>query len=176
MLILNLGGKEIYNSGTRMFTVEDDDYHTFNHSLYTIALWESKWRKPFLIDEEKTAEEMAEYIQIMCQDGPIDISRLTEDHIKQIGDFINEDQSATLVKSNDSSTSSSYVTSEVIYAQMCAAEIDWQAQHWHFSRLNKLIQVIADMRKDKKPMSRREILKQNADLNKRRREEAKTKG
>ena len=69
-----------------------------------------------------------------------------------------------------------YITNEVIYAQMCAAEIDWQAQHWHFSRLNKLLQVIAEMRKDKKPMSRTEILKQNAELNKRRREEAKTKG
>lgn len=176
MLRLNVGGKDEYDSTENLFYRTEDDIYVLNHCLYAIAQWESKWKKPFFTNDKLEYDEMADYIQCMCFDRTIDLSKIGSIELKQINEYINDSRTATTVKDSGGSGRGSFMSSEVLYAQMCIAEVDWEAQYWHISRLNKLLQVIADMKSEKKPMDRRAILKQNAALNEQRKRELKSKG
>ena len=176
MLTLNLGNVERWDPEKNLFSKTEDRFVTLEHSLYSISQWESKWRKPFLVKAEKTKEEIASYILCMVVSGEMDLNLLTESHLETIAEYMNTDQSATTINSRNSGGSGMVVTSEVIYAQMCNGQINWEAQHWHFSRLQKLLGVLSEMNSDKKKMDTRDVLKQNHELNEQRKREMKSKG
>ena len=70
-------------------------YHTLTkpqvlhleHSLIALSKWESKWCRSFLSKEEKTKEEIVDYIRFMTLDKSIESSvydRLSEGNLKDV--------------------------------------------------------------------------------------------
>ncbi len=148
----------------------------FEHSLYTISKWESKWKKPFL-NSDKTYDEVKDYIRCMCQEE-IDlnvINNLGTNEVQKINDYIQDPMSATQINSNDRKKSNRVVTSELIYYWMTALNIPWECQHWHLNRLLKLIEV-CNIENNPKKMDKKAVLKQNRELNAARRKALGSKG
>lgn len=177
MLKLNLGNKECWDSNKELFYRSPDDIYDLEFSLKAIAEWESKWHKPFLDQKEKTAEEMFDLIRFMCVGRELDPNRLSTKDLKEIQEYMVSPQTATTFSSNGTSGSQgSYMSSEVFYAEMSIAGIDWQAQYWHINRLQTVLRVIADMKSEKKPMAKAEVMQQNKALNAQRKAALKSKG
>lgn len=151
-------------------------YH-FEHSLYAIALWESKYKKPFFTNKEKTAEEMIDYVSFMNLDDDFDVNTLTQEDILEIFEYMQDEPTATTISSDDNDNNSRIImTSEVIYAYMANARIPFECDKWNIHRLMKLVAVIGEFNKPKKKMTEREILAQQHALNEKRLAELGTNG
>ena len=128
-------------------------YHTLikpkvlhlEHSLIALSKWESKWCRSFLSKEEKTKEEIVDYIRFMTLDKSIESSvydRLSEGNLKDVMNYIEAPMTATTFpKSNDRSGRKRRITSELIYYWMIACGIPFECERWHLNRLLTLIRV-----------------------------------
>ena len=70
------------------------------HSLISISKWESKWHKAFLSKNDKTEEEVFDYVKCMTLTQNVDPSvydHLTADNVNQIKAYIDDPMSATIV-------------------------------------------------------------------------------
>ena len=62
------------------------------HSLASLAKWESKWCKSFIESKDKTEEEVLDYIKLMTLTPNVDpdiFNMLTKENVEQINDYIN---------------------------------------------------------------------------------------
>ena len=65
MLTIRIPDKELFNDTIQEFVkVKGRELH-LEHSLVSLAKWESKFHKPFLVKENKTRAETIEYIKCM---------------------------------------------------------------------------------------------------------------
>lgn len=178
MLLVEAGKKEGWDPVKEEF-VKTPGYKTYSleHSLWSVAQWETIYRKPFLTSRTFEVEEFQAYLNLMSKDGPINLFDLDEGTIKEINEYINDTPTATTIRDlNPGSGSSTFTTSETLYATMTIARIPWEAQYWHLNRLVTLIRVINEFSGEKKKMSQKDVLAQNRELNRQRRAELKTKG
>ena len=174
MLKLEIEPQEYYDEEKNLFkTTKGGTYH-FEHSLKSIARWESKWKKPFLQSDEKTTDEWVSYFKCMCFEEISD-DLLTQDVLTKLAKYMGESQTATHVK-KDGNHNGAVVTSEVLYMELAELGIPFEVDRWNLSRLVAIISVGAARRQPKKKMSRREIARQNHDLNEQRLKKLKSKG
>lgn len=124
------------------------------HSLYTLSLWESKWKKPFINSDGLIEEYFKSYVKhCMCQTKDVPDSAwncLTKEHIRQIKEYIEDPACATTINSAPDGKGSGgwrkeVMTSEVIYFYMIQFGITpaSEYEHWHLNRLMTLIDVCA---------------------------------
>lgn len=150
------------------------------HSLISLSKWESKWCKAFLTKEDKTSEEILDYIKCMTVTenvNPEIYDRLTESDLRKIYDYINASMTATILPPDRSGKRNrEVVTSELIYYWMVALQIPFECQYWHLSRLLTLVQVCNVKNTPPKKMSKREIMSRNAALNEARKKKWNTTG
>ena len=149
------------------------------HSLVSVSKWEAKHHKPFLIREEKTSEEMLDYIKCMTVTQNVDdrvYSFLSSDNIKKIGDYIENPMTATKVPNIGGRPNRETVTSELIYYWMTVYNIPSEYQKWHLNRLMALIEICAFKNAPQKKMSKSQIYSRNRSLNAARRAKYNTKG
>lgn len=150
------------------------------HSLVSISKWESKWHKAFLGKTDKTDEETMDYVKCMTinRNVPDNVyNRLTKDNVDMIKSYIDDSMTATWFPEDTSpSKSSETITSELIYYWMVAMQIPFECQKWHLNRLLTLIQVCDRKNRPPKKLSRNEILRRNAEINRKRREATNSKG
>lgn len=150
------------------------------HSLVSLSKWESKWCKPFFSTDDKTYEEVLDYIKCMTLTQnvkPEVYNYLTEKNITEITDYINAPMTATTF--NETSTKGrgrDIITSELIYYWMIAFNIPVEFQKWHINRLLTLIRVCEIKNSPGKKMSSKEITSQYAALNAARKKKLNTKG
>jgi len=156
---------------------------TLEHSLVSVSKWESKYHKPFLNEESKTAEEMLDYIKFMTiphLSSKFDDSvflHLTQDNIKQIEDYIGDPMTATTFSNNQMRPGKKEViTSEVIYYWMVSYGIPFECQRWHLNRLITLVRVLGIKNAPPKKMGKRDIMAQNKSLNAARRAKYHSRG
>ena len=76
MLELDIPSGELYNSETNRFIPYDGAHLSLEHSLVSVAKWESIHKVPFLDDKPKSEEDMLDYIR--CMDA--DVLRQHQDH------------------------------------------------------------------------------------------------
>lgn len=152
------------------------------HSLDSLATWESKWNKAFLGKQEKTAEESLDYIRCMTLTPNVDpdvYNHLTEENIKQIQDYIQAPMSATFFGDNqkENRPSREIVTAEVIEYWMVVLNIPSDKRYCHLNRLIALVRV-CDLKNspNKKRMSPQEIMRRNSELNEQRLKRLNTTG
>lgn len=150
------------------------------HSLVSLSKWEMKWKRPFFSDEDKSYEEIIDYIKCMTLSKNVDQSvydHLTTENVEEIKGYINDPMTATtFTERGPKKASREIITSEIIYYWMVSFNIPFECQKWHLNRLMTLIRVCSIKNSPPKKMSKSEILRQNAALNAARRKQHNTRG
>ena len=181
MLEIRIDGKEFWNQEKEEFVNTKGITLRLEHSLISISKWEAKYKRPFLSDGPKTLQETYDYIAFMSLDRNVSMTELegiTEEDYKKILDYIHDPMTATKISKNAKNKQSSnhVLTSEEIYYDMTALNIPFECEKWHLNRLLTLIKIASIKNEPPKKMSKGEICRQNAELNKARRAKYHSKG
>lgn len=172
---------DVWDESKQEFISTKEQTLQLEHSLVSLSKWESKWCKPFFSKEEKTFEEVIDYIKCMTitqNVKPETYECLTEDNISQINSYIEAPMTATTFHNQPKSKTinGEQVTAELIYYWMVALNIPFDCEKWHINKLLTLIQVCNIKNQPPKKMSKNEIRSRNAALNAARRKQLNTKG
>lgn len=179
MLEIIIPGLEYFNEELNEFMYFDDVSIQLEHSLVSISKWESKWCKPFLDGKDKSMDEIIDYIKCMTITENVDTdvySRLTEDNLVSINEYIGHPMTATTFRAEKKTGGREIITSEIIYYWMVSYNIPFECQYWHLNRLLTLVKVCNVKNNPPKKMSQREILAQNRAINEARKKEYGTRG
>jgi len=179
MLTITIPGREMFNEKTGEFFNTKEQTLQLEHSLVSLSKWESKWNKAFLSKEQKTTEQILDYIRCMTitqNVNPDVYNALTNENIETINNYINSPMTATVFYDKNSKKSNETVTSELIYYWMIALNVPMECQRWHLNRLLTLIRVCNIKNTPPKKMNKRELMSRNAALNAARRSKLNTRG
>jgi hypothetical protein len=179
MLKIVIPGIELYDEEKEEFITTKSQTLHLEHSLVSLAKWESKWNKPFLTKDNKTYEEIIDYIRCMTitQNVSEDTYRLlTSENIQQVIEYIELPMTATTFSNQKKTPSRDVVTAEIIYYWMISLNIPFECQKWHLNRLLTLINVCNIKNQPQKKISRKEIMSRNTALNAARRKQLNTRG
>lgn len=188
MLKITIPKGEQFNNQTQEFVYNNcDTTICLEHSLVSISKWESKWHKPFLVDDQKrTQEEMIDYIRCMTITQNVNDELfyfVSNDNIKQVNEYINNAMTATTFSSiqkqdgaQGSSRKKEIITSEIIYYWMITYQIPMECQKWHLNRLLTLIKVCNIKNNQNNKMSKKDTMANNRALNEARRMQHNTRG
>ena len=180
MLTITIPATEMWDEKNEKFIDIKGCRLQLEHSLVSLSKWESKWCKPFLFTNDKTTEEIMDYVRCMTLTtnvSPEVYYGLTSENIKAINAYIEAPMTATHFGSErNGSGKREVVTSELIYYWMIALNIPFECQKWHLNRLLTLIRICNIKNQPAKKMSRREIMSHNAALNAARKKQLGTKG
>jgi hypothetical protein len=180
MLQITVPSIELWDERREEFVYREEKTLQLEHSLVSISKWESKWHKPFLLKEDKTNEEILDYIQCMTitqNVKPEVYTRLSADNVNEIKRYIEDPMTATTFSKDESNRGSrEIVTSELIYYWMTVLGIPSEYQKWHLNRLLTLIRVCNIKNAPPKKRSKKEIMSRNAALNAARRKQYNTRG
>lgn len=171
---------EVFDEKSQEFIETNVKFVEFEHSLFSLSKWESKYEKPFLSKDSKTDEEFLDYVRFMCLTEDIDqtfLDSVINSHYQLISDYVSAKQSATWFNDREKAKpSSEQITSELIYYWMVALQIPFECQYWHLNRLMNLIKIANIKNAPPKKMSRAEAMAQQRKLNAERRAKYNTKG
>lgn len=186
MLELKIGAKQAYSNSREQFIDIKETTIRLEHSLVSISKWESKYQRPFISDNNKTKEEIIDYIKFMTITQNVDpdvFETLSQEELKTINDYISSPMTATKFYENKAEGNlplrkKEIITSELIYYWMISFGIPIEKEKIHLNRLLTLIRICSVKEKEAhgKKMSRREVLSQNKALNAARRKKYNTRG
>lgn len=180
MYTLEVPNKTLWNDRTQEFVDVVGKTIKLEHSLVSLARWESKWHTYYLNNEKLTAEQKLDYIRCMTITQDVDPNlyyAITPEQQKDIHDYINDPMTGTVFSNKStSSVNSRFITNEVIYSWMFANNIPIECQKWHLNRLLTLIRVCNEEKQPPKKKTQREIMEEQRARNKARRAALGTKG
>lgn len=127
-------------------TISEEQTLNLEHSLVSLATWESKWHKPFLSKKEKTDEELLDYIKCMTLTknvNPDVYLRLTKANYDEIEKYIANPMTATTFSDEQNRKHKrEIITAEIMYHWLVALGIPFEpCQRWHLNRLVTLVRV-----------------------------------
>lgn len=178
MLELRTQDQEFYDDEHGFIEIPGGSY-VLEHSLISVSKWESKWHIPFLSTEEKTDEQVRDYIRCMFVKPPKHKDAylyFSLETIREIAEYINEPMTATTFSELSKRGGFQIITNEVIYYWMVACNIPFECDKWHLNRLLTLIKVVSLEMNPKKQMDTRDILEQNRRINEMRKKKYNTNG
>lgn len=180
MLQITVPATELWDGVKEEFVELKEQTLQLEHSLVSLKKWEAKWHKPFLSKEDKTDEEILDYVKCMTITQNVDpriYNYLTPKNVEDINDYINNPMTATVISEEKSRKfNREIVTAEVIYYWMVALQIPPEYQKWHLNQLLTLIKVCNVKNAPPKKSSKRDIMSRNAALNAARRKQLNSKG
>lgn len=178
-LTIRVPEKEFFDPAKNEFVEVRETTLILEHSLISVTKWESKWHKPYLSREEKTKEEVLDYIRCMTLNSvdPNVYYALSDSNISEIVEYIKNPMTATTFKKENKRLSREIITNELIYYWMTALNIPFDpCQKWHLSRLLTLIEVCSIKNQPPKNMSKSDVMRQYKSLNAQRRARLHSKG
>ena len=180
MLQITIPAIELYDEINDVFISTKEQTLELEHSLFSLATWESKWCKPFLSKQPKTREETIDYIRCMTLTPNVDpdvYKYLTGNNIDQVEKYLEAPMTATTVTEKDKGKPNrEIITAEIMYNWLIDLQIPFECQYWHLNRLIMLIKVRSIKNGPRKKMRPADILRENAALNAARRQQHNTKG
>lgn len=181
MLQITIPETELFDEARQEFIyVNKPVTLTLEHSLVSISKWEAKWKKPYISDEEKSVEETIDYIRCMTITQNVDPDiyyALTPDNYREIEAYIQDPHTATTITDRTPHRKNGEgITSELVYFWMCAYQIPFEAQKWHFNRLMTLIRIASIKNNGENKMSKDAAYKQQRELNAMRRAKRRSRG
>lgn len=181
MISIHINGGELYNEKTEEFITIKEQTIQLEHSLVSVAKWESKWQKPFLAQNQKTKDEILDYIRCMTitqNVDPIIYNFIPNDEIEKITNYIESPMTATWFneRPGQKGNNNEVVTAEIIYYWMISFNIPVEFQKWHLNRLLTLIKVCSIKNAPKDKMKKSDILNRNRAINNARKKALHTKG
>lgn len=182
MLIIAVQKPEHYDNEKEEFVYFPSTMLALEHSLVSLSKWESKYKKPFLSDGEKSDEETIDYIRMMCLSpdvSPEVYGDLSQENHDAIAEYIQDKMTATWFgESKTNPFRKEIITAEVIYYWMVAHTIPFECQHWHLNRLLTLIRVCNEKNKqaDPKKTNPQDLAASRRKLNEERRAKLGTTG
>lgn len=180
MLRLKIAPTEMWDERKQEFVQTGERELMLEHSLVSLAKWESKWKKPFLDQKPKTGDEMLDYVRCMTitqNVSPETYSRLTAGNMAEIEQYISLPMTATTFPAErHGNRNGEKTTAELIYYWMVALNIPFECEKWHLNRLLALIRVCNLKNQPARKKSQRAILQENRALNAARRQRLRTRG
>lgn len=152
---------------------------SLEHSLVSLAKWESTYHKPFLSRDEKSIEETLYYIKCMTITQNVDnkvYGRINQKIIDKVTRYIEDPMTAMVFPKKEGPGSREIVTADIIYYWMVSFNIPLECQKWHLNRLLALIKVCSIKSQPPKKMSRSELIKRQKELNSQRRSRLNSPG
>jgi hypothetical protein len=180
-LTITIPAKDMYDPREKRFITFKEQTLVLEHSLISIAKWESKWHKAYLSKEKKTEEESLDYLRCMCINQTVNteiFKCLDQKTVNEIAEYIKNPMTATTFNhQNDKRPNRDVITNELVYFWMSNYGIPFDpCQKWHFNHLMALIEVASVKNTPPKKMKNRDILNQNLSLNAKRRAALHSKG
>lgn len=166
----------------------DAVYLKLEHSLRSIADWESRWHTAFVGRENMTPEELLDYIRCMTTNqirNPDVYEGLTQEDINRIVAYMQDPCSAWEMKtgSKDKKKKTKKAdTAEMYYWAMIQYGVPLECQNWHFNRLLALLDYCGykggstSGAGGPKKKSEREIMEMYRALNEKNRKKYNSKG
>lgn len=179
MLQLEVVTAEGFDESTNEFVAAETVVLELEHSLVSVSKWESKWEIPFLSNQNKTEEQVLDYIRMMYVSGafPEEVfARFKTEHFNEINAYINSRMSATWFSNTQQKGKRQIITSELIYYWMIALGIPFECQYWHLERLMTLIKVCNLKNAPAEKMSSAEAGRRARELNEQRKRDLGTRG
>lgn len=183
MYTIRIPDQELYDERTETFKQVKGAEFQIEHSLISLSKWEMKWHKPFLGNDEKTDEEIVDYIRCMTLTKNVDpylYYYIPKTVLTEIFNYIEDPMTATWFSKDEIKKSGigrkEIITSEIIYYWMVECGIPVQFEKWHLNRLITLIRVVNIKRTPPKNMNKKDVLARNKQLNAARRAKHKSKG
>jgi len=182
MLRLTISESEYYDEDTEEFVRIKPCTISLEHSLISMAKWESKWKKPFLSSKDKSYSELLDYIKCMTINNVDDENvylAITPEQFEEVSEYINDPMTATTFNNrgfNTQNHAKDVITAEILYYGMVALQIPFECQKWHLNRLMTLLRVCEIKNQPPKKIPKHELYKRNAALNAARRAKYNTSG
>lgn len=180
MLELIIEPEEMWDSVNRRFVYEGERVVVqLEHSLASMSKWEAEFKKPFLDNKNKTDSDTERYLELMIINDvdPSVLSRMTQEHYDKIRDYINDPQTATIIKKTPKGNKTGeFITAELIYYWMIQHNIPESREHWHLNRLLTLIDICSLKSQPPKKRSGKDIAEEQRALNAARLAKHGTKG
>lgn len=182
MLKLSLPKLDVWDEKTEEFKEIGGQTVELEHSLYTVAGWEAKWKTPFAKKKGLTKEQLLDYIiSFMCQTPEVPRSAwltLDQECLKKVNDYMEDPQTGTTIHKSPftSNGKSETVTAELIYFYMTQFNIPPEYEHWHLNRLMTLLTVCSIKNSPPKKMGRKEAAQWQAAQNAKRRSKLGSRG
>ena len=180
MLEIVIPETEQWDEVNQEFITSNRQILRLEHSLVSLSKWESKWKKPFLSNKEKTYEETIDYIKCMTLTQNVNdtvYNLLDKDNIEKINKYIGDPMTATTFKEDPNKKGGrEIITSELIYYWMISLNIPFECQKWHLNRLLTLIKVCGIKNQPPKKMGKKDVMSRNAALNAARRKQMNSRG
>lgn len=181
---INIPEGEVFDNKTQTFIPVKKTTLQLEHSLISLRKWESRWHIPFLTEDEKTHEQMIDYIKCMTIKGDVDpvvYEAMTQDVLESISAYIQDPMTATWFSKPNGPEGSApkkkeIITAEIIYYWMITLGIPESFERWHLNQLMTLIRVIELKNAPKQKMDRRSQMAQRAQINAARRAKLGSKG
>lgn len=154
----------------------------FEHSLLSLSKWEAIFKRPFLTSGPKSGPDMIDYYRCMLTSPKHDpdlVYRLSPEQLEKLERYINDPMTAAIAPPIDPDVprhSGEIVTSDVIYYQMVALRIPFEAERWHLNRLQMLIAITAHRQKPPKKENRGALMSTWDKINKKNREYFNSEG
>lgn len=178
MLVIDFGTKESYNSSTNVFETVDIGLIRFEYSLKALYEWEGVWLKPFK-PETLSDAELLDFYHKMALDN-FNPTYFDIPSINKLSEYVGKANTATKFSAvggqNGNKLAAKTYTSEEVYGLMAEYNIPLEFENRNLNRLFTIIKVMDERKRPPTKMNRQEILQQNAELNRQRREAMKTRG
>ena len=178
MLAIDIPAAEQFDEAANRFIYTKATNLQMEHSLISLAKWESKWHKPFLGKEQKSAEETIDYLRCMTITQNVDprvYYAIPNKQMEEIKAYIDNKMTATWF-SEGGKQSNEIITAEIIYDWMIAFNIPAEYAKWHLNRLLTLIRVRSIKSAPQKKIKPEEQAKNYRALNAARKKKLGTRG